>query len=66
MPYFPIIGLMITVLLAVIAATWKLSSAISSVVTKVDLVLTNHLPHLDDKIDELRLEIRSLKDKLDY
>lgn len=46
--------------LAMVKAIWTLSG----VSTKVDLILTNHLPHMNEDIKELRGEIRDLHAKL--
>lgn len=49
----PVFALLTTLTLAMIAAAWKLSD----VATKVQLILTNHLPHINADIKELRGEL---------
>jgi hypothetical protein len=45
-----VVGLVLTLVIALFAAAWKLSTDISSVATKVDLLLTNHLPHIEAEL----------------
>jgi hypothetical protein len=49
----PLFALLVTLTGAMIGAAWKLSD----VATKVQLILTNHLPHIDADIKELRGEL---------
>jgi hypothetical protein len=51
---------LVALTLAMLKATWKLSD----VSTKVDLILTNHLPHLTEDIKELRSDVMNLHEKL--
>jgi uncharacterized protein YlxW (UPF0749 family) len=50
----------IALTIAVTKVIWKLSD----ISTKVDLILTNHLPHINGDIRELRQEILDIHDKL--
>lgn len=46
----PLFVFLTTLTIAIISAAWKLSA----VATKVELILTNHLPHLQADLQDLR------------
>lgn len=43
----------ITIFLAIVGVAWRLSSTISRIDTNVETILTNHLPHIDQRLERL-------------
>jgi hypothetical protein len=52
--------------LVIVGVAWKLSGVLSRLDTTVNLIMTNHLPHIEQAVNELREDFRALvsgKDK---
>lgn len=43
----------LVVFLAIVGAAWRLATKITRIDTNVELILTNHLPHIDSRLERL-------------
>jgi hypothetical protein len=59
------IGLGLTALTIVVGATWKLSGDIQRLSGQVDLIMNNHLKHIQDDITGIKDEQNRLRDRFD-